>query len=76
MLVRVSETTVRTWVAEYDAYHSIKKSLRGKHSKVESPIHDPEFVFRFKDFVKNNSRKRGNILPCNLCGKSFKALSN
>ena len=76
MLVRVSETTVRTWVAEYDAHHAIKKSLRGKHSKVESPILDPEFVFRFKDFVKNNSRKRGNILPCNLCGKSFKALSN
>ena len=66
----MSETTVRTWVTEYDASHVLKNSMRGKHSKVESPILDPEFVVKFKDFVKNNSRKRGNILPCDLCGKN------
>ena len=55
--------TVRNWVADYDTMLLVQKSQRGKHSKVDSPImSDPEFKAEFKDFVKSNSRKNGNIL--------------
>jgi hypothetical protein len=60
--VKLSETTVRNWVADYDTMLLVQKSQRGKHSKVGSPImSDPEFKAEFKYFVKNNSRKNGNI---------------
>ena len=62
-LVKLSEKTVRNWVADYDTMLLVQKSQRGKHSKVDSPImSDPEFKAEFKDFVKSNSRKNGNIL--------------
>ena len=58
--VRVNESTVRRWVADYDTLQVVKKSQRGRHSKVDSPIvTDPDFRAQFKNYVKNNSRKRG-----------------
>ena len=59
--VKVTERTVRKWVADFDLMHFVRDSLRGKHSKTVSPIEDPDFKAQFKDYVKNNSRKSGNV---------------
>ena len=58
--VKLSEKTVRNCVADYDTMLLVKKSMRGKHSKVDSPIMDDlEFKAQFKEFVKISSRKQG-----------------
>ena len=59
--IRVSPTTVRSWISHFEMYEVIPKSERGHHSKVTySPIvDDPEFREEFKIFVRENSRPKG-----------------
>ena len=56
----INTLTVRRWVGDYEATHYIKESIRGKHTKMYSPItEDLEFRAEFKDFVKRNSKVKG-----------------
>ena len=58
--VKVTEKTVRNWVADFELLTILRDSNRGKHSKTMFPIRDnPEFKALFKDYVKANSRKPG-----------------
>ena len=58
--VKVTEKTIRNWVADFELMTIVRDSKRGKHSKTISPIvENPEFKDKFKDFVKTNSRKPG-----------------
>ena len=66
-LVQVSERTVRRWVAEYETLEYVSKSQRGKHSKVASPINDPEFREEFKAYVREASRPRGTSPIMGAC---------
>ena len=59
--MKVSERTVRRWVTEYEAYDYLFQSLRGKHSKVASPINDPAFRAQFIAHVKETSRPQGRL---------------
>ena len=69
--VKVTEKTVRNWVADFELLTIVRGSNRGKHSKTISPIKDnPEFKALFKDFVKSNSRKQGKIKICQKFEKS------
>ena len=59
--VNVTEKTVRNWVSDFEMMTIVRETRRGKHSKTMSPIvDDPEFKFKFKDYVRTNSRRRGN----------------
>ena len=56
--VKVTEKTIRNWVADFELVTIVRDSKRGKHSKTMSPImENPEFKAKFKDYVKTNSRK-------------------
>lgn len=60
--VKVTERTVSNWVADFELMTIVRDSKRGKHSKTMSPItEDPEFREEFKDYVRQNSRKKGNV---------------
>ena len=57
--VGVSVATMKRWVLDYMCEEEVKKSKRGKHSKVVSPIDDPEFKAAFSQYVRAHAKPKG-----------------
>ena len=60
--VGVSCRTMRKWVLEYWSEEDMKKSKRGRHSKVESPIDDIEFKAAFCQYVRAHAKPKGDYI--------------
>ena len=60
--LKVDTSTVRKWIADYEAYKVVLDSKRGKHGKWSSPIMDEDFRYMFKTYVKENSKKQGKYI--------------
>ena len=57
--VGVSVATMKRWVLDYMCEEELKKSKRGKHSKVASPIDDPKFKAAFSQYVRAHAKPKG-----------------
>ena len=51
-MVRVSPRTIHTWVTELEGGAEMKGDGRGRHSKTASPMEDPEFCAKLREYVK------------------------
>ena len=60
--VKVTERTIRKWVEDFELVEILRDSKRGKHSKTISPMDNPDFKAKFKEYVKTNSRKPGKLV--------------
>ena len=59
--VGVSVRSMQRWVLDYWCEEEVTKSKRGKHSKVESPLDDPEFRAAFSQYVRSHAKPKGRF---------------
>ena len=57
--VGVSVRTMHRWVLDYLCEEEMTKSKRGKHSKVECPLDNPEFKAAFSQYVRSHAKPKG-----------------
>jgi hypothetical protein len=57
--VQVDSSTVYRWVREYEISHQLHEDIRGKHSKVISPMDDAVFRKMMYEFIKSKNSVNG-----------------
>ena len=54
-MVQVTPRTILAWVTEFEGLGEMKHDSRGHHSKLKSPMDDPDFRANLHEFVKVTS---------------------